>query len=191
MPSTTWKTRPISPITQFAVEIHNPKGEKVVSEAKKADAWGGIEGEYEIPADAPLGVYQSERKRSRRRQFPRRGIQEARVRSHRRRPDRAGHAGREDHRHDQGQVLLRLAGHQGQGEVQGQPHQPRPSGGIPSGRGTGSTGRAIGGSPTITTGIPAGGTGAACGRCRSGGRAAISRRNWSPTRKSRSGRTAR
>ena len=55
----------------------------------------------------------------RRRQLPRRGVQEARVRGEGRRPDRAGHARREDHRHDQGQVLLRRAGHQGQGEVQG------------------------------------------------------------------------
>ena len=47
-------------------------------------------------------------------------------------------------------------------------------------RGTGSTGRATGGSPTTTPGIPAGGTGAARGRCRSGGRARSSRRNWSP-----------
>ncbi|HEY4761793.1 MAG TPA: MG2 domain-containing protein [Thermoguttaceae bacterium] len=42
---------------QFTVEIYNPKGEKVVSETKQADAWGGLEGEYKIPADAPLGVY--------------------------------------------------------------------------------------------------------------------------------------
>jgi hypothetical protein len=42
---------------QFVVEIYNPKGEKVVSETKKTDAWGGVEGEYKIPADAPLGVY--------------------------------------------------------------------------------------------------------------------------------------
>ncbi|MGA2064908.1 MAG: MG2 domain-containing protein [Thermoguttaceae bacterium] len=41
----------------FTVEIHNPKGEKVLSEAKKADAYGGLEGEYKLPADATLGVY--------------------------------------------------------------------------------------------------------------------------------------
>ena len=41
----------------FTVEIHNPKGEKVVSENKTTDAYGGIEGEYTIPADATLGVY--------------------------------------------------------------------------------------------------------------------------------------
>ncbi len=42
---------------EFAIEIRNPKGEKIVSEKKKADAWGGLEGEYKIPGDAPLGVY--------------------------------------------------------------------------------------------------------------------------------------
>ena len=41
----------------LTVEIYNPKGEKVVSETKKADAWGGLEGEYKIPADSPLGVF--------------------------------------------------------------------------------------------------------------------------------------
>jgi alpha-2-macroglobulin len=43
---------------QQTVEIYNPKGEKIVSETKTTDAWGGIEGEYKIPADAPLGVFQ-------------------------------------------------------------------------------------------------------------------------------------
>ncbi len=42
---------------QFTVEIRNPKGEKIISESKTADAWGGIEGEYAVPADATLGVY--------------------------------------------------------------------------------------------------------------------------------------
>jgi len=42
---------------EFTVEIYNPKGEKCVSETKKTDAWGGLEGEYKIPADAPLGNY--------------------------------------------------------------------------------------------------------------------------------------
>jgi alpha-2-macroglobulin len=41
----------------FTVEIRNPKGEKIVSETKRTDAFGGIEGEYAIPAGAPLGVY--------------------------------------------------------------------------------------------------------------------------------------
>jgi uncharacterized protein YfaS (alpha-2-macroglobulin family) len=42
----------------FTVEIRNPKGEVIVTEQKKADDWGGFEGEYNIPANAPLGVYQ-------------------------------------------------------------------------------------------------------------------------------------
>ncbi len=42
---------------EFTVEIHNPKGERIVEERKKTDAYGGIEGEYAVPADAPLGVY--------------------------------------------------------------------------------------------------------------------------------------
>ena len=42
---------------EFLVEIHNPKGDKVVEQTLKADAYGGIEGEYAIPADATLGVY--------------------------------------------------------------------------------------------------------------------------------------
>jgi len=41
----------------FTVEIYNPKGEKIPLGTKKADAYGGIEGEYAIPADATLGVY--------------------------------------------------------------------------------------------------------------------------------------
>ena len=46
----------------------------------------------------------------RRRHVPRRGIQEARVRSHGRRADRARDARRQDHGHDPRQVLLRFAG---------------------------------------------------------------------------------
>jgi uncharacterized protein YfaS (alpha-2-macroglobulin family) len=42
---------------EFTIEIRNPKGEKILSETKKADAWGGLEGEYKIPVDATLGVY--------------------------------------------------------------------------------------------------------------------------------------
>ncbi len=42
----------------FNVEIQNPKGEKVLSKTYTADAYGGIEGELELPADATLGVYQ-------------------------------------------------------------------------------------------------------------------------------------
>ncbi len=42
----------------FNVEIQNPKGEKVLSKTYTADAYGGIEGELELPSDATLGVYQ-------------------------------------------------------------------------------------------------------------------------------------
>ncbi len=41
----------------FTVEVYDPKGEKTVSVAKHADAYGGIEGKYDIPADATLGTY--------------------------------------------------------------------------------------------------------------------------------------
>jgi uncharacterized protein YfaS (alpha-2-macroglobulin family) len=42
----------------FGVEIYSPKGERILQEEKKADAWGGIEGELKLPAEATLGVYQ-------------------------------------------------------------------------------------------------------------------------------------
>jgi hypothetical protein len=42
----------------FAVEIHNPKGEKVYNETLTADNYGGIAGKFELPADATLGQYQ-------------------------------------------------------------------------------------------------------------------------------------
>ncbi|MFO0788040.1 MAG: MG2 domain-containing protein [Pirellulales bacterium] len=42
----------------FAVEIHNPRGEKVFSDTLTSDNYGGIAGKYELPADATLGVYQ-------------------------------------------------------------------------------------------------------------------------------------
>ncbi len=41
----------------FLVEIHNPKGEKVLAETKKADQYGGFDGEWKVPTDATLGVY--------------------------------------------------------------------------------------------------------------------------------------
>jgi uncharacterized protein YfaS (alpha-2-macroglobulin family) len=43
---------------EFTLEIHNPKGEKIVDQRVKADEYGGIAGQYKLPADAPLGVYQ-------------------------------------------------------------------------------------------------------------------------------------
>ena len=42
----------------FTVEINNPKGEKILSKGFTADAYGGFDGEVELPSDATLGVYQ-------------------------------------------------------------------------------------------------------------------------------------
>ena len=41
----------------FAVDIHNPKGDKIYSEVLAADEYGGITGTYELPGDATLGQY--------------------------------------------------------------------------------------------------------------------------------------
>lgn len=41
----------------FKVLIHNPKGEKILETQVRADAFGGVEGKYELPADAMLGQY--------------------------------------------------------------------------------------------------------------------------------------
>ncbi len=42
----------------FTVEIHNPKGDKVLTKDFTADAYGGFDGSFELPSDAMLGVYQ-------------------------------------------------------------------------------------------------------------------------------------
>ena len=41
----------------FTVEIHNPKGEKIVETSLTTDAYAGMEGKYLLPADAMLGAY--------------------------------------------------------------------------------------------------------------------------------------
>ncbi len=41
----------------LTVEIRNPKGETVTTEELKADEYGGIQGEYALPADAMLGMW--------------------------------------------------------------------------------------------------------------------------------------
>jgi uncharacterized protein YfaS (alpha-2-macroglobulin family) len=43
--------------TTLPIAIFNPKGEKILSHTLKADEYGGMEGEYELPADATLGQY--------------------------------------------------------------------------------------------------------------------------------------
>ena len=42
----------------FSVELRNPKGEVVFTKSMDADEFGGLAGEYELPKDAPLGVWQ-------------------------------------------------------------------------------------------------------------------------------------
>jgi alpha-2-macroglobulin len=42
----------------FAVEIHDPKGEKVFSKTLTSDIFGGIADKFELPAEATLGQYQ-------------------------------------------------------------------------------------------------------------------------------------
>jgi uncharacterized protein YfaS (alpha-2-macroglobulin family) len=42
----------------FAVEIRNPKNEKVYSETLTSDNYGGLAGKFELPSDATLGQYQ-------------------------------------------------------------------------------------------------------------------------------------
>jgi uncharacterized protein YfaS (alpha-2-macroglobulin family) len=41
----------------FTVRIHNPKNEQIYSQALTADAYGGIQGEFKLAADAALGLY--------------------------------------------------------------------------------------------------------------------------------------
>ncbi len=42
---------------RFTVRIHNPKNEQIYSQALTADAYGGIQGEFKLVADAALGLY--------------------------------------------------------------------------------------------------------------------------------------
>jgi hypothetical protein len=41
----------------FHVEIRNPKGDKIVDQPVTADDFGGLEGHWDLPADATLGTY--------------------------------------------------------------------------------------------------------------------------------------
>ena len=41
----------------FTVELRNPKGEVVFTRSMDADEFGGLTGDYELPKDAPLGVW--------------------------------------------------------------------------------------------------------------------------------------
>ena len=42
----------------FKVELHDPKGQKIFEKSLKSDAYGGIEGDYELSSTATLGNYQ-------------------------------------------------------------------------------------------------------------------------------------
>ena len=42
----------------YIVEVRNPKGDVVLETKQKSDRWGGVDGEYQIPAGATLGNYQ-------------------------------------------------------------------------------------------------------------------------------------
>jgi len=49
-------------VSQFAgqsttIRIHSPKGEELLKKDVKLDEFGGVEGEWKLPADAMLGVY--------------------------------------------------------------------------------------------------------------------------------------
>jgi uncharacterized protein YfaS (alpha-2-macroglobulin family) len=41
----------------FSVRIRNPKNEEVYTKSLRADAYGGLSGQFELPEDAALGVY--------------------------------------------------------------------------------------------------------------------------------------
>ena len=41
----------------FPLQIHNPQGERVLSQTFTTDEYGGLEGELQLPADAALGQY--------------------------------------------------------------------------------------------------------------------------------------
>ncbi len=42
----------------YILEVRNPKGDVVQEVKQKSDRWGGLDGEYVIPADATLGSFQ-------------------------------------------------------------------------------------------------------------------------------------
>ncbi len=41
----------------FQIEIYDPKGDKIVNKQATSDAYGGIDGQFDLPQDATLGVY--------------------------------------------------------------------------------------------------------------------------------------
>ena len=142
----------------FSVEVHNPRGEKLLDKEMTSDEFGGIEGQLDLPADATLGVYQ------------------LLV---------AGHGGGtfrvEEYKKPEFEVTVEAPaepvqlGDKISATVKAKYYFGSPvtqakvkykvtrtshtGAGIRGACGTGSTGRAIGGSPTIIFGIRAGGLG--------------------------------
>lgn len=43
---------------EFLIEVRNPKGDIVAERTLRSDRWGGLDGEYVVPADATLGRFQ-------------------------------------------------------------------------------------------------------------------------------------
>ena len=151
-----------SPTRRSQVEIHNPKGEKVYTETLTSDNYGGIAGKFELPADATLGQYSAARREPRRRLVPRRGVQEAGVRSHGRSADGAGACSAKKSRPRSARSTT-SARRSPNATVKYKVLRSEHTRTLVSARcrGTGSTAPATGGSRTTTTGIPAGASGAA------------------------------
>ena len=86
---------------EFEVAVRNPEYKTVFTAIKKTDAYGGIEGDYTLAADAPLGELRrrvggaraAQGRAERLGRFSRRGVQKARVPGDRRGTRRAGRAG--------------------------------------------------------------------------------------------------
>ena len=117
----------------FTVEIHNPKGEKIVSAIEADRRLWRHRGRICRPGRCHAGRLWTHARRLRdaRPRAEPCGGGSFRVEEYKKpefevtvdAPDRAGHAGREDLGHDHGEILLRLAGDPGQGQVHGQSHQ--------------------------------------------------------------------
>ncbi len=42
---------------EFTIDIHDPKGNRILTKSYRSDQYGGLAGEYELPKDAALGDY--------------------------------------------------------------------------------------------------------------------------------------
>ena len=57
-PSTTSRTPPTSPASRSPSRSTTPRGRRSSTKSLTADDYGGFDGEFELPTDATLGVYQ-------------------------------------------------------------------------------------------------------------------------------------